>query len=195
MAQFEELQQLWQQQPESPVTPRDAESLASGLRKYRQRQDLINGGKALLLIAQVVWILVRTHHDPMIMYGAFLADVGIVNLLLREWRKQRAASRLDFAASSIDFLRNAVERLERLRNPFQGRHWYILLAAYWVGTGLMMHKSSWVVRAVYGALPLLIQRPGVYLRAKRWNHECGPVVARMKELIAAAEENRTWTAR
>ena len=194
MAQFEELQQLWQQQPESPVTPRDAESLASGLRKYRRRQDLINGFKVLLLIAQVVWILVRTHRDPMIMYGAFLADIGIVNLLLREWGRQRAASRLDFTASSIDFLRNAVERLEKLRNPFQGRDWYILVGAYWVGTGLMMHKSNWVVRVVYAAIPLLIYRPGVYLRAKRWNHECGQVVARLKELIAAAEENRTWTA-
>jgi hypothetical protein len=128
------------------------------------------------------------------MYGAFLADIGIVNLLLREWGRQRSASRLDFAATSIDFLRSAIERLERLRNPFQGGDWYLLLAGYWVGTGLMMHKNSWLVRAIYAVLPLLIYRPGVYLRAKRWDHECGPVVRRLKELIAAAEENRTWTA-
>src|SRR5690242_8848378 len=100
MAQFEDLQQLWQQQPESPVSPRDAESLASGLLKYGRRQDLINGFKVVLLIAQVVWILARTHHDPMLMYGAFLADIGIMNLLLREWARQRAASRLNFAATS-----------------------------------------------------------------------------------------------
>jgi hypothetical protein len=195
MAHFEELQQLWQQQAETPVTPREAESLAAGLRKFGRRQDLINGAKALLAITSAVWVVLRTQHDPMKMCGAFVVEICIVYFLVNEWRKQRAAARLNFTASSVDFLRSAIARLQALRNPFKGRDAFILWGGYWVGINLMMHESNWLNRTIYNALPFVIHYPGVYLRGKRWDHECGPLVARLKELVEAAEEKGTWTAR
>jgi hypothetical protein len=195
MAHFEELQQLWQQQAETPVTPREAESLAASAHKFGRRQDLINGAKLLLMIVQVVWVVLRNRQDPMKMYGAFVVDLCVVYFLACEWRRQRSAVRLNFAASSVEFLRNAIMRLEALRNPFKGPEFYIMMGGYVVGINFMMHDGNWLQRTIFNALPFIIYYPGVYLRGKRWDHECRPLVARLKELVAAAEENRTWTAR
>src|SRR5260370_302777 len=97
MAQFEELQQLWQQQAETPVSPRDAESLASGLRRFGRRQDFINLAKLAALLLQVVFLVTRLRHDPVRMFGAALIDCCVVYFLVWEWRNQRAVARLNFA--------------------------------------------------------------------------------------------------
>jgi hypothetical protein len=195
MAQFDELQQLWQQQAETPVTRHDAESLTSDLRRFGRRQDLINFAKVLLLIGQVVYLVVKTRHYPMTMFGAGLVDICVVYFLVHEWRNQRRVARLNFAASSVEFLRTAIERMQALRNPFKGREFYVMMAGFWVGCNLMLRGDRWIHRAVLSALPFAIYYPSVYLRGKRWDHECGPLVRRLKALVEAAEENRAWTQR
>jgi hypothetical protein len=195
MAQFEELQELWQQQAETPVTRHDAESLATDFRKFGRRQDLINLSKALLLVGQFVYMLVKVWHDPVKMFGATLVDGCVVYFLVHEWRNQRAVARLNFAASSVDFLRTAIARLQALRNPFKGREFYVLMGGFWAGCNLMMRANNWLGRVFVTAVPFAIYYPSVYLRGKRWNHECGPLVARLKALVEAAEESRTWIQR
>jgi hypothetical protein len=195
MAQFEELQQLWQQQAETPVTRHDAESLTSDLRRYGRRQDLINMAKVLALIAQVAYLVVRTRHDPMKMFGAGLADICVVYFLVHEWRNQRGVTRLNFAASSVEFLKTAIERLQALKNPFRGREFYVLMGGFWVGSNLMLRANNWVGRLVITGLAIGLYYPSVYLRGKRWDHECGPLVRRLNALVEAAEESHTWTQR
>jgi hypothetical protein len=188
MAQFEELQQLWQQQPESAVTRHDAESLATDFHRFGRRQDLINFGKSVLLVVQFIYILAKMRYHPLRMFGATLVDICVVYFMIREWRNQRAVARLNFAASSVDFLQTAIARLRALRNPFKGRDFYILMGGFWVGCNLMLRADNWLGRVVFSAIALLIYFPAVYLRGKRWDHECGPLVRRLEDLIDAAEE-------
>jgi hypothetical protein len=188
MAQFEELQELWQQQAEEPVSKHDAESLATGLRRFGRRQDFINLGKTALIVIQLVLVVSKLRHDPLRLFGAMLVDCSAIYFLVWEWRRQRAVARLNFAARSVDFLRTAIGRLEALRNPFRGREFYILMGGFWLGGNIMLRGGNWIARGLLTALPFAIYYPSVALRAKRWNHEAGPIVARLKELVEAAEE-------
>ena len=190
MAHFEELQELWQQQAETPVSHKDAETLASGLRKFGRRQDIINIAKSLLIVGQLIYMVTKFRHYPVRLFGATLVDCCVIYFLLWEWRNQRAVARLNFAARSVDFLRTAIARLEALRNPFRGREFYIMMGGFWVGCNIMMSAKNWIVRLLITAIPFAIYYPGVYLRAKRWDHEAGPLVKRLKELVEAAEERR-----
>src|SRR2546423_12658037 len=121
MARFEELQVLWQRQAETPVSHRDAASLANDFRRFGRRQDAINLGKTVLLVFQFVYLVAKTWHAPLRLFGGVLTDFCIVYFLVYEWRNQRAAARLNFTARSMDFVREAISRLEALRNPFRGR--------------------------------------------------------------------------
>ena len=188
MANFDDLQELWQQQvtPE-PVSTRDAASLAKDLRKFGRRQDLINGAKLALMVWQVVVLVMRYRHDPVRMFGMMVLDCCVLYFLLNEWRNQRAVARLNFAASSVEFVRDAIARMEALKNPFRGREFYILMGGIWVGMNLIMPQSGWIWRLVWAVFPFAIYKPSVYLREKRWNHEAGPIVQRLRELLDAAE--------
>src|SRR5215471_6447424 len=188
MANFDDLQELWQHQvtPE-PVSTRDAASLAKDLRKFGRRQDLINGAKLALMVWQVVVLVMRYRHDPVRMFGMMVLDCCVLYFLLNEWRNQRAVARLNFAASSVEFVRDAIARLEALKNPFRGREFYILMAGFCVGMNLLITQRGWIWRLVWTAFPFAIYKPSVYLREKRWNHEAGPIVQRLRALLDAAE--------
>jgi len=188
MANFDDLQELWQQQvtPE-PVSNRDAASLAKDLRKFGRRQDLINGVKLVVVVCQVVWLVMKFRHDSMRMFAAMLLDCSILYFLLREWRNQRAVARLNFAASSVEFVRDAIARMEALKNPLRGRDFYILMGGFWVGMNLMLPWDQLTARVLLTILPFAIYKPSVYLRQKRWNHEAGPIVQRLRALLDAAE--------
>jgi len=56
MAEFEKLQELWQQQPHSRMAPADAEALTRGLAKYG-RQDWINVAKVAAIAIAMGWEL------------------------------------------------------------------------------------------------------------------------------------------
>jgi hypothetical protein len=122
------------------------------------------------------------------LFGALLVDCCVIYFLVWEWRNQRAVARLNFAARSVDFLRTAIARLEALRNPFRGREFYILMGGFWLGGNIMLRGGNWIARLLLTAMPFAIYYPSVYVRAKRWNLEAGPIVARLKQLIEAAEE-------
>ena len=101
MARFEELQQLWQHQPERGFSRRDSAELTHAFRRYGRRNDLINIGKVLVLAFQLVFLVTQLRHRPMALFGACLnrEAARFVDVLRAE---------VDFSASAKDLLRNAV---------------------------------------------------------------------------------------
>src|SRR4051794_25485590 len=118
MARFEELQQLWQQQPERGLTPRAAAELTSAFRRYGRRNDWINVAKLLLIAVQLYLLVSVLRHRPLTLFGACLMDFSALYFMLSDWRNQRAIARMNFAATSMDFIRGAIVRLNGMRNPF-----------------------------------------------------------------------------
>ena len=198
MAAFDDLQSLWQSQeaPPAAVGDRDAASLAKAFQRYGRRQDLINFGKVLLLVAQLFWVVGRVRHSPLQMFGLTLADCSIVYFLMYEWRNQRVIARLNFAASSRDFVRSAIERLMAQRHPFHGREFYILMGGFWVGCTAMLadgalptHLTKFLLNEAWITVLTFVLGPlGNYLRAKRWNHDARPLVDRLNALLQATQE-------
>ena len=195
MVRFEELQELWQNQPAPLVSAEEAVSLASAFRRYGRRQDLINLSKAVATVLQLAYLIVRMQHHPIVLIGGLVVDICVVCFLVYEWRNQRAIARLNFAAPSRDFLRTAIARLKAQRNPFRTRQGYGLLAGSWAGMTTMI-AGRWagtntarlaideaVITGLLAALPPI----GDYLRGKRWNLECRPLVERLTALV----ENHT----
>jgi hypothetical protein len=188
MAPFEELQELWQRQTVWRIGRADAASLARDFRRFGCRQDLINFVKLVAVAGQFVFLFVRLRDDPLRLFGAALADFGAVFFVLHEWRTQRAVARLEFGARSLDFVRSTIIRLEALRNPFRGVAFWILMGAFWIGTNLMMLGRRWIWHVILTLAPPGMYFLGVYLRAKRWNLQCRPLVDRLTALMQAAEE-------
>ena len=93
MVRFEELQELWQNQPAPAVKTEEAVSLAQAFRRYGRRQDLINGSKVVALVLQLGYLIVRMHGHPIQLAGGLLVDLCVVCFLVYEWRNQRAIAR------------------------------------------------------------------------------------------------------
>jgi hypothetical protein len=130
------------------------------------------------------------------MFGVALIDCCVVYFLTYEWRNQRAIAQLDFAARSRDFVCSAIERLQAQRHPFSCREAYILIGGCWVGFTVMV-ASNWpatgmgrllIREACLTALAVVLRPFGNYLRAKRWNVECRPLVERLTALLEATQE-------
>ena len=198
MAEFEELQQLWQQQPPRALPARDASALRSAFRRYGRRNDLINIGKVLVLAFQLVFLVTQLRHRPMALFGACLADFSAVLFMLSDWRKQRAIARLNFADSSVDFVRTAIARLHEQRNPFRVREFYIAMGGFWVGCNLMFVNlwSHMTLSRVLVALAFSTATPfaayffGRWVRGKRFHNECRPLIDRLETVLATIEGER-----
>ena len=197
MAQFEELQQLWQRQPERTLALGDAAALSDAFRRYGRRHDLINFGKVILIACQLVFLVAQLRHRPLALFGACLADCSAVLFVISDWRTQRAIARLNFAAPSMDFLRSAIARLEAQRNPFRSREFYIAVGGVWIGSNVMV-ASDWPHLALSGALtslalttaaPFAAYALGRWVRGKRFAKECRPLIDRLESLLQTMEED------
>lgn len=196
MAPFDELQTLWQSQP-APATPAiNPAAIASAFRRYGRRQDIINGAKVVLIAVAFVITINATRNRPASLFASTLILATATLALIAEWRNQRAIARLDFSAPSVDFVRHAIARLQAQRNPFHSREYLILFAACFVGYNLRI-VTDWykmtvgqrvAAHAVASILPVLIYAFGRWLRPKRWNAECGPLVERLTRLRETLEE-------
>lgn len=193
MAQFEELQQLWQHQPQPRhrLPLRDAAALSTAFRRYGRRHDLINICKAAVVVFQLIFLVTQLRHRPVALFGGCLADFCAVLFLVRDWRTQRAIARLNFAAPSMDFLRNALARLEAQRNPFRIREFYIAMGGFWIGCNLIF-ASRWpditLARAAADlafttATPFAAYALGRWVRGKRFEKECRPLIERLEHAL------------
>ncbi len=197
MAPFEELQQLWQGQTQRAVPERDAAALSSDFRRYGRRHDLIYLGKTVVVACQLIFLVVSLRHRPLALFGACIADFSAILFMVSDWRTQRAIARLNFAEPSVEFLRSALARLEAQRNPFRRREFYIAMGGCWIGCNLMFAK--WSQRSFSGALPVLAFTTalpfaaygfGRWVRGKRFERECLPLIDRLERVLRTLEAGR-----
>jgi hypothetical protein len=198
MAQFEELQQLWQQQPPRAVPHHDAAALTSAFRRYGRRHDLIYFGKAIVVACQLIFLVAQLRDRPLALFGACLADFSAILFMVSDWRAQRDIARLNFASPSVAFLRTALARLHARRNPFRTREFYIAMAGFWIGCNLMLatHWAHWTLSRVLTAHALITATPfaayafGRWFRGKRFQKECQPLIDRIESLLETMEADR-----
>jgi hypothetical protein len=194
MAPFEELQQLWQRQTQRSVPLRDAAALSTDFRRYGRRQDLIYLGKTVIIACQLIFLVVWLRHRPLALFGACIADFGAILFMVSDWRTQRAIARLNFAEPSVEFLRSALARLEAQRNPFRRREFYVAMGGVWIGCNLMFTK--WSQRTLSGvlavlafttALPFAAYGVGRWIRGRRFERECRPLIDRLERVLRTLE--------
>ena len=198
MAQFEELQQLWQQQPQRTMPPGDAAALSSAFRRYGRRHDLINLGKVIVIACQLIFLVSQLRHRPLALFGACVADFSAILFMVSDWRTQRAIARLDFGAPSVAFLRTAIARLSAQRNPFRTREFYIAMGGFWIGCNLMFasHWPQMTLSRAFTALAFTTATPfaayafGRWIRGKRFEKECRPLIDRLESLLKTMEDDR-----
>jgi hypothetical protein len=194
MVRFEELQQLWQNQPPQAPPAFDVRGLTAELRRFGRQQTWINSLKVILLLVTFVRILTRTHQAPVAIAGMVLMYIGMITYLVLDWRNQIGISRLDFSAPSVEFIRQARARLQHQLNPMRRVFWLLVIT---VGGGfnllLLGHPPGPLSQVVAlhlaaTAMPFALYVLGLKIRTFRFRRECGAVMERLEALIRAMEE-------
>jgi hypothetical protein len=198
MVRFEELQQLWQSQPQpaAPAVAAESRDMAAALRRFRRRQYVINGIK-LIGIVWVTWFcLSRPGVSVLTVLGQGLILAGMTNAMVTDWRIQSAIARLDFTRPSVGFVDASLERLRDPNAPFRRTGWLgIAMAA--AGMNLMF-MGQWATETLHSRiashaavtlLPFAAFAFGLKARAKRYAMEYKPLVERLAAMKAALEEH------
>ena len=199
MAQFEELQQLWQRQPPpAAVPPRDVAALSHAFRRYGRRHDLIYLGKTVVIACQLIFLVTLLRHRPLALFGACVVDLSCILFMVSDWRAHRAIARLNFAEPSVAFLRSALARLDAQRNPFRAREFYIAMGGVWIGCNLILashwphetFSSALPTFAFTTAIPFAAYTLGRWDRRKRFEKECRPLIDRLEAVLQTMEADR-----
>jgi uncharacterized membrane protein len=197
MVRIEELQQLWQNQPQPELPAVAAESLgmAAALRRFRRRQYLINGIKLAVIVLLAWFLLSRLDLSALRVSGLGLFLAGMISLIVTDWRIQSAIARLDFTRPSARFIDGTLERLRDPKAPFRRTAWLSIavvaasfnlmftgpLATETLPSRIVSHTA--VTLFSFAAFAL-----GLRVRAKRYAMEYKPLVERLAAIKAALEE-------
>jgi 4-amino-4-deoxy-L-arabinose transferase-like glycosyltransferase len=187
MAPFEQLQELWQRQPRHAVPPAEVAELARMLRAYARRQNWILGAKAVVVGLVLAWSFANVRSSRPGMTGLVLVAIVAALLLLDDWRAQGAIARRNFAAPSAGFVHETIDRLLARRDV--RRRYAVLIGAIVLGVNLMTPARPLWVRVFSSALPFAGFEFGLMIRRKRFDHECGPLIERLRAMQAALEES------
>lgn len=197
MVRFEELQELWQNQPAQAPFGFDVRGLTEELRRFGHQQNWINGVKVASLAYAVVRLMMGSHGAPWAVCGTLLMSAGLVTYLVLDWRNQIGLSRLDFSSPSVEFIRHAQERLQHQLNPMRRVFWLLVVS---VGGGfnlilLARHGATLAQRIgehlFATALPFAAYVFGLKVRQFRFKRECGAVMERLDTLLQALEEKQS----
>jgi hypothetical protein len=196
MARFEELQQLWQHQPERGFSRGDAAELTHAFRRYGRRNDWIGAAKIVVIAVQLCFLVSVFRHRPLTLFGACIMDFSAIYFMLYDWRNQRAIACMDFAAPSVEFVRAAIARLNAQRNPFHGREFRIALTGFWIGCAIMVagrwskmvYPESLLFIAMLLVMPFAGFAFGRWVRAKRFQNECRPLIDRLEQVLITMQE-------
>jgi hypothetical protein len=198
MVRFEELQELWQNQPQPqpPAIAAESRGMADALRHFRRRQYIINGIK-LAVIVWVTWFMLsRPGVSVLAVLGQGLFLAGIINAMVTDWRIQSAIARLDFTRPSVGFVDATLERLRDPNAPFQRTGW-LGMALVAAGMNLMLAGPS-ATETLHSRLashttvtlfPFAAFAFGLKIRAKRYAMEYKPLVERLAAMKTALEEH------
>ena len=123
-----------------------------------------------------------------IIAGWGLIAVAVSMLLIREWRSQRAISRLEFDQPSLGFVQSTIDRLREQRDLHR-RYYLPFMAAVVVGMNLTLPATNrfWM-RLLVSALPFVAFEFGLWLRRKRFDLECRPLIDQLSAMRSALEE-------
>ena len=194
MVRFEELQELWQNQPPRTPAAFDVRGLTAELQRFGRHQTWLNSLKTILLVGTFVRMVTRTGEAPLTIAGAVLMYIGLTTYLVLDWRNQIGISRLDFSAPSVAFVRQARTRLQDQLNPMRRVFWLLVIT---VGGGFNLVLLAWPEASVSRviarhltatALPFAAYVWGQKIRAFRFRRECGAVMERLEALIRTMEE-------
>ena len=186
MARFEQLQELWQAQPELP--PAHLDDVRPLLRAYGRRQSWINAGKAMLVGSLLTFCFVKAGSSPVRMAGVVLIAVAAALLLVRDWRSQRAIARSDFAAPSAGFVNATIDSLLEQRSGRRSYYW-TQLGATILAENLMLTgiRRIWP-RIVFSLVPFAAIEVGLWVRRRRFDFECAPLLTQLRAAKAALED-------
>jgi hypothetical protein len=197
MVRFEELQHLWQSQPQPqpPAVAAESRGMAATLGRFRRRQYLVNGTK-LIAIALMIWLVLsfQTVSVRTILGGA-LVLAGIISMVVTDWRIQSAIIRLDFTRPSVGFVDATLERLRDPNARFRQNGWLgialvvagmnLMFAGLWATGTLLSRIAS---HAMFTLYPFAAFAFGLKVRAKRYAMEYKPLVERLDAIKAALSE-------
>ncbi len=188
MAEFEKLQELWQRQEPPPISVDDTERLTRSLTAYGRRQYVINIVKAILVAAVLAWSINHAQPSARVVAGYSLIGVAAAVLLIREWRSQRVISRLEFDQPSLGFVRSTIDRLHEQRDPAR-RYYWPFVASVVIGMNLMLAETHrlWL-RLIASGLPFMAFELGMWVRRKRFDLECRPLIDQLDAMRSALEE-------
>jgi hypothetical protein len=187
MAQFEKLQELWQTQSGPAVSAEDTLRLTRSLQAYWRRQSAINVVKAVVVTAVLAWSGSHLPPTPRALGGFALIGLACLSLIVRDWRNQRDIARSDFSAPSLRFIEDRIARLEEQRDPYRRYYWGVM-AAVVIGMNMAAQTHRIWARVLFSALPFLGFEAGMWVRRRRFEHECRPLLDQLSEMRSALEE-------
>jgi len=195
MVRFEELQELWQTQPQAELAALAAESrgMAAALRRFRRRQYVIHGIK-LAVITWLTWFfLSRPGVTAVTVLGFGLVLAGMIHAMVTDWRIQSAIAHLDFTRPSAGFVDATLARLRDPNAPFRRAGW-LFIALLAAGVNVMMLDAPMAAQrltshAAATLLPFAAFAVALKVRAKRYAMEYKPLVERLAAIKAALEEH------
>jgi hypothetical protein len=187
MARLEELQQLWQSQPQPGPAAVDSRGMKAALHRFRRRQNLIYSGKAVLAALLVWFCLSSVGRSPLAVAGAAVFFGGALGLLLADWRGQLAIARLDFTKPSAGFVDSVLERLRDPHAPFRRLLWLHMIPIC-AGINLMFAAHSIAAHLAATLGPLAGCALGLKIRSKRYAAEYRPIIERLTAMKTALEE-------
>lgn len=195
MVRFEELQELWQSQPQPLATVVDSSGMAHEQRRFGRRQILINTVKVALLVWQMWYCMSRLGLSVLSVLGQAILIAGMVSMLLTDWRRQWGIARLDFSRPSSAFVDSVLEQLRDPNAPFRHRFW-LHMVLIGVGANLLL-ASRWaastpqdrlVAHFTCTAAPFAAYALGLKFRAKRYSLEYRPLTDRLIAMKKALRE-------
>jgi len=197
MTRFEELQEIWQSQPQTAAAL-DIRDATDALNRFGRRQHIINAIKAACIALQTWYCFSRLGLSVYTVAGQALFVTGMVMLLLADWRAQMSIARLDFSSPSSTFIEGA---LMLMNDPNAGyrRRLGLSLALVSIGINLeslsefsaetLVHRLE-IHGAVTAVMLIAVLTLGLKLHAKRCELEYRPIRQRLTAIKLAMEEQR-----
>jgi hypothetical protein len=196
MTRFEELQQIWQSQPQEAAAL-DIRGATSALRRFGRRQNIINGLKLAGIIWQAGFTFWKMGLSPLLLVAEALIMAAMANLLLADWSTQLGIARLDFSTPSASFIESA---LQRLRDPNAGyrRRFWLNVVMMGIGMNLVavvqsrnvtwqhrLQMHAWLI-----AILIVAFTWGFKVHGKRLEMEYRPIRKQLLAMQQAIEEQR-----
>ena len=195
MPGFEELQAIWQSQASLPHALQ-LDALRDSLRHYTGRMKRIYAVKCAAIAVLSSTILLFGRLSPHLL-AALVAVIAVAVIMLAlDWRNQRAIAGLDFTTVSVAFIRDTIRRLREQREPFLRSYWLIfavvaLFENVWVES--LPVRWTWPVRSashvLATALPFGALELGRWVRIRRFERECRPILDRLTAIEQSLRED------